>query len=552
MGGNVLNEIMHKIYAACRFFCRRLWQRLGRRDGVGQFTGQEDPPAIQSTYIQIIGRKNRTSMPDEREIRVQRLQELREQGINPYPNSVERTNTIADVLEHFDEFVGPENSYTLVGRIRLMREMGKAAFAKIEDGTGSIQVYFRINDVGEAAYRAIKLLDLGDFIQVSGFLFVTRTGERTLHVKHYRILTKGLRPLPEKYHGLEDKEIRQRKRYLDLIANGDEVKQVFVTRSRTITAMRHFLDDHAFIEVETPVLQPLYGGATARPFITHHNKLDRDLYLRIAVELYHKRLIVGGFERVYEIGRNFRNEGIDRSHNPEFTMLEFYEAYADYNDTMKLVEEMIAYVATQVKGAPTITYQGTEIDLTPPWRRIPLLEAIAQYTGIQVERYPERESLAAEMRAQNYEVDPKAGRGRLIDDLMKAMFRKGYPDLKQALFLTDYPLDISPLAKKHREIPGLVERFQPFVGGLEIGNAFTELNDPLDQRARFEDQLRQRSQGDDEAQVLDEDFLEAMEVGMPPTSGVGIGIDRLVMAMTDQESIRDVILFPTLRTVVEE
>lgn len=491
-------------------------------------------------------------MPDEREIRVQRLQELREQGINPYPNNVERTHTIADVLEHFEEFVGPEHSYTLVGRIRLMREMGKAAFAKIEDGTGSIQVYFRINDVGEAAYRTIKLLDLGDFIQVSGFLFVTRTGERTLHVKHYRLLAKGLRPLPEKYHGLEDKEIRQRKRYLDLIANGDEVKQVFVTRSRTITAMRHFLDDNNFIEVETPVLQPLYGGATARPFVTHHNKLDRDLYLRIAVELYHKRLIVGGFERVYEIGRNFRNEGIDRSHNPEFTMLEFYEAYADYNDTMKLVEEMIAYVALQVKGTPIITYQGTEIDLTPPWRRIPLLEAIAEYTGIEVERYPDRESLAAEMRAQNYEVDPKAGRGRLIDDLMKAMFRKGYPDLKQALFLTDYPLDISPLAKKHREIPGLVERFQPFVGGLEIGNAFTELNDPLDQRARFEDQLRQRSQGDDEAQVLDEDFLEAMEVGMPPTSGVGIGIDRLVMAMTDQESIRDVILFPTLRTVVEE
>lgn len=491
-------------------------------------------------------------MPDEREIRLQRLQELREQGINPYPNSVERTNTIADVLEHFDEFVGPENSYTLVGRIRLMREMGKAAFAKIEDGTGSIQVYFRINDVGEAAYRAIKLLDLGDFIQVSGFLFVTRTGERTLHVKHYRILTKGLRPLPEKYHGLEDKEIRQRKRYLDLIANGDEVKQVFVTRSRTITAMRHFLDDHAFIEVETPILQPLYGGATARPFITHHNTLDRDLYLRIAVELYHKRLLVGGLERVYEIGRNFRNEGIDRSHNPEFTMLEFYEAYADYNDTMKLVEEMIAYVATQVKGTPSITYQGTQIDLTPPWRRIPLLEAIAEYTGIQVNRYPDRESLAAEMRTQNYEVDPKAGRGRLIDDLMKAMFRKGHPDLKQALFLTDYPLDISPLAKKHREIPGLVERFQPFIAGLEMGNAFTELNDPLDQRARFEDQLRQRAQGDDEAQVLDEDFLEAMEVGMPPTSGVGIGIDRLVMAMTDQESIRDVILFPTLRTVVEE
>src|SRR5450755_4072137 len=345
MGGNVLNEIMHKIYAACRFFCRRLWQRLGRRDGVGQFTGQEDPPAIQSTYIQIIGRKNRTSMPDEREIRVQRLQELREQGINPYPNSVERTNTIADVLEHFDEFVGPENSYTLVGRIRLMREMGKAAFAKIEDGTGSIQVYFRINDVGEAAYRAIKLLDLGDFIQVSGFLFVTRTGERTLHVKHYRILAKGIRPLPEKFHGLEDKEIRQRKRYLDLIANGDEVKQVFLIRSRTITAIRHYLDEHGFYEVETPILQPLYGGATARPFITHHNTLDMTLYLRIANELYLKRLIVGGFPGVFEFSKDFRNEGMSRFHNPEFTQVELYVAYKDYYWMMDLVEEMIERVA---------------------------------------------------------------------------------------------------------------------------------------------------------------------------------------------------------------
>ncbi len=491
-------------------------------------------------------------MPDERETRLQRLQALREQGINPYPNNVERTNTIADVLEHFDEIAGPEGSYTLVGRIRLLREMGKAAFAKIEDGTGSIQVYFRINDLGEDAYRAIKLLDLGDFVQVSGFLFVTRTGERTLHVRHYRILAKGLRPLPEKYHGLEDKEIRQRKRYLDLIANGDEVKQVFIIRSRTITAIRHYLDEHGFYEVETPILQPLYGGATARPFITHHNALDRDLYLRIAVELYHKRLIVGGFERVYEIGRNFRNEGIDRSHNPEFTMLEFYQAYADYNDTMKMVEEMIAYVAQQVKGSTRITYQGTEIDLTPPWPRIPLLDAISKYTGIDVNRYPDKESLAAEMRARGYEADSKLGRGRLIDDLKGFIFRKDIPELKQALFLTDYPLDVSPLAKKHREIPGLVERFQPFIGGLECGNAFTELNDPIDQRARFEDQLRQRSQGDEEAQVLDEDFLEAMEIGMPPTSGVGIGIDRLAMIMADQESIRDVILFPTLRKAAEE
>jgi lysyl-tRNA synthetase class 2 len=316
--------------------------------------------------------------------------------------------------------------------------------------------------------------------------------------------------------------------------------------------MRRYLDEHGFIEVETPILQPLYGGATARPFITHHNALDRNLYLRIAVELYLKRLIVSGFERVYEIGRDFRNEGIDRSHNPEFTMMECYQAYADYNDMMKLVEEMIAYIAQEVKGPPRIVYQGTEIDLSPPWLRIPLLEAIAEFTGINVNRYPDKESLAAAMRANGYEADPTHERGRLIDDLKGDMFRKGIPALRQALFLTDYPVDVSPLAKYHREIPGLVERFQPFIGGLEIGNAFTELNDPLDQRARFEDQMRQRAQGDEEAQVLDEDFLEALEIGMPPTGGVGIGVDRIAMLMADQESIRDVILFPTMRKTAEE
>lgn len=491
-------------------------------------------------------------MADEREVRIQRLDALHEKGIQPYPNTAERTHTIAEVLEHFDEWQGESGDFTLVGRIRLMREMGKAAFAQIEDGTGRIQVFFRINDLGEEAYRAIKLLDIGDFIQVRGYLFRTRTEERTLHVREYRILAKALRPLPEKYHGLEDVELRQRKRYLDLLANGDEARQVFIIRSRTISAMRRYLDDHGFIEVETPILQPLYGGATARPFTTHHNTLDRDLYLRIAVELYLKRLIVAGFERVYEIGRDFRNEGIDRSHNPEFTMMECYQAYADYNDIMKLVEEMIYYIALEVKGSPHITYQGTEIDLTPPWPRIPLLEAIAEYTGIEVERYPDRESLAAAMRTHGYEADPKLGRGRLIDDLKSAMLRKGIPSLKQAFFLIDYPLDISPLTKQHRSIPGLTERFQPFVGGLELGNAFTELNDPLDQRARFVDQARQRAQGDEEAQVLDEDFLEALEIGMPPTGGLGIGIDRLVMLMADKESIRDVILFPTMRKNAQE
>jgi len=491
-------------------------------------------------------------MSDEREIRLQRLYALRERGIDPYPNHVERTHTIAETLEHFDEWQGSDGSFTLTGRIRLLREMGRAAFAQIEDGTGRIQIYFRVNDIGEEAYRGIKLLDLGDFIQVSGFLFRTRTGERTLHVREYRILAKGLRPLPEKFHGLEDVEIRQRKRYLDLIANGDEARRVFVIRARTITAMRRYLDEHGFLEVETPILQPLYGGATARPFITHHNVLDRDFYLRIAVELYLKRLIVAGFERVYEIGRDFRNEGIDRIHNPEFTMMECYQAYADYNDIMRLVEEMICFIAQEVKGSARITYQGTEIDLTPPWSRIRLLDAIEEFTGIDVNRFPDKDSLVAEMRAHGYEADSKLGRGRLIDDLKEAMFRKSIPVLRQALFLTDYPIDISPLAKRHSDIAGLTDRFQPFIGGVELGNAFTELNDPLDQRARFEDQMRQRAHGDDEAQVLDEDFLEALEVGMPPTGGLGIGIDRLAMLMADQESIRDVILFPAMRKTAEE
>ncbi|HLX58192.1 MAG TPA: lysine--tRNA ligase [Ktedonobacteraceae bacterium] len=491
-------------------------------------------------------------MADEREARLQRLHAIREKGINPYPNRVERTHTIANVLEHFDEWQGEDGNFILTGRIRLMRDMGKAAFAQIEDGTGRMQIFLRINDLGEDAYKTIKLLDIGDFIQVRGYLFLTRTGERTLHVLEYRILAKGLRPLPEKYHGLEDVELRQRKRYLDLIANGEETRNIFITRSRIITAMRRYLDEHSFIEVETPILQPLYGGATARPFITHHNTLDRDLYLRIAVELYLKRLIVGGFERVYEIGRDFRNEGIDRSHNPEFTMMECYQAYADYNDIMKLVEEMVFVISMEVKGSPRITYQGTEIDLTPPWPRIRLLDAVAEFTGIDVDRYPDKEGLAAEMRAQGYEADPKLGRGRLIDDLKGFMLRKGIPALRQALFLTDYPIDISPLAKQHTENPGLTDRFQPFIGGLECGNAFTELNDPLDQRARFEDQMRQRTQGDDEAQPLDEDFLEALEIGMPPTGGLGLGIDRLTMLMTDQESIRDVILFPTMRKLANE
>jgi lysyl-tRNA synthetase class 2 len=490
-------------------------------------------------------------MADEREARLQHLYALQERGINPYPNRVERSHTIADVLQHFDEWEGPDGNVTITGRIRLIRDMGKSTFFTIEDGSSRIQLYARIDDLGQEDYRALKLLDIGDFIQVSGFLFRTHKGERSVRVRAYTILSKALRPLPEKFHGLEDVETRQRKRYLDLLAS-EEARQVFVTRTRVISAMRRYLDELGFLEVETPILQPLYGGATARPFVTHHNTLDRDLYLRIAVELYLKRLIVGGYEKVYEIGRDFRNEGIDRSHNPEFTMMECYQAFADYNDIMRLVEEMIHFIALEVKGMPRITFQGTEIDLTPPWPRIRLLDAIAEFTGIDVDRFPDKQLLAVEMRANGSEADPHVGRGRLIDDLKSIMIRKGVPQLKQALFLTDYPIDISPLAKHHPDVAGLTERFQPFIGGLELGNAFTELNDPLDQRARFEDQMRQREQGDAEAQVLDEDFIEALEVGMPPTGGLGIGVDRLTMLMTDQPSIRDVILFPTMRKTAEE
>src|SRR5438034_2208395 len=382
-------------------------------------------------------------MADEREIRLQRLHALREQGINPYPNRVKRTHTILEILQHFDEWQGPEGSFTITGRIRLMREMGKVAFVKIEDGTGSIQAYFRINDLGEDAYRMLKLLDVGDFVQASGFLFLTRTGEPTLHVREYSLISKGLRPLPEKYHGLEDKEIRQRKRYLDLIANGDDIKDVFVTRSRTVSAMRRYMDSLGFLEVETPILQPLYGGATARPFITHHNTLDRDFYLRIADELYLKRLIVGGFERVYEIGKDFRNEGVDRTHNPEFTMMECYQAYADYNDIMGLVEDMFRYIALEVCGSSTIEFQGQTIDFGPQWQRVSIPEAIDEKTGIDIMRITELAPLQAAIRAAGLRVDPKPSWGKQVDELFSEYVQ---PLLIQPTFIIDHPVPLSPLA----------------------------------------------------------------------------------------------------------
>jgi lysyl-tRNA synthetase, class II len=488
-------------------------------------------------------------MSDEREARLEKLAALREDGIDPYPSESHRTHTAADVLENFDELAGQE--ITLVGRIMLLRPHGKTVFAHIEDGSGRIQIYIKRDSVGEDAFKTVKLLDIGDFVEAGGTLFTTSTGEKTLRVERFALLAKSLRQLPAKGAGGElklfDTETRFRRRYLDLIANRDTAVPIFVARSRVLAAMRDFLGSRGFIEVETPILQPLYGGATARPFVTHHHTLDRDLYLRIAPELYLKRLIIGGLERVYEIGRTFRNEGIDRSHNPEFTMMECYQAYADYEDIMRLVEDMHAYIAEKVTGSMVFSYLETPIDITPPWKRMRLREAIAEYTGIDYDLFPEREDLAAAMRERGYPVDPKLGRGRLIDELKDSIIKGGAAKIKQPVFLYDYPRDISPLAKPKPGADRIAERFQAFAGGLELGNAFSELNDPIEQRARFEDQARQRAAGDLEAQVVDEDFIEAMEYGMPPTGGWGGGIDRLTMLLTNQESIREVILFPILR-----
>ncbi len=488
-------------------------------------------------------------MSDEREARLEKLSTLRALGYDPYPTRSHRDTTAAEALAQFDELQG--QTITLAGRLMQLREMGKAAFAHIEDGTARIQIYIKRDVVGPEAFQLIKLLDLDDFIEATGTLFTTRTGEKTLQVESFRLLSKSLLPPPAKGAGgdlkLTDPETRHRKRYLDLLANREEEFPIFIGRAKILSAMREFLNARGFVEVETPVLQPLYGGATARPFTTHHNTLDRDLYLRIAPELYLKRLIVGGLERVYEIARNFRNEGIDRSHNPEFTMMEMYQAYADYEEMMRLVEQLYAHITQEVMGTLQFEYQGIQIDMTPPWRRVSLRDAIAEYTGIDYEQYPERESLARAMREHGYDVDPHLGRGRLIDALQGVVVKGENPKIAGPVFLYDYPLDLLPLAKRKPGTADTVESFQAYAGGLELGKAFTELNDPLDQRARFEDQAQQRARGDAEAQMLDEDYLEALEVGMPPTGGYGGGIDRLAMLLTNQTSIREVILFPTMR-----
>ncbi|MCL5958030.1 MAG: lysine--tRNA ligase [Chloroflexi bacterium] len=479
---------------------------------------------------------------DLRQQRVAKLDRLRQEGIEPFPRKYERTIMAADAIERFDQLTGAD--LRLAGRIVAMRIMGKATFAHIKDGSGRIQIFLRQDALGEDRYRLFKTFDIGDFVGVEGTLFRTKTGEITLQVNDFTFLAKALRPLPEKWHGLTDVEKRYRQRYLDLISS-DEVAAVFRTRSAVIDSMRRFLSQRGFIEVETPVLQPIYGGAAARPFETYHNALDRALYMRIATELYLKRLIIGGFEKVFEIGKNFRNEGISTKHNPEFTVMESYEAYADYRDVMAMTEQMVQAIALDVLGTDEVVFQGNTINLRPPWQRVTLRDAILKYSGVDIAEFPTQESLASKMSEMNLRVAPGRPRGKLVDDLLSAFVE---PRLIQPTFVLDFPVELSPLAKRKEDDPSLVERFEGFIGGLELANAFTELNDPLDQRERFVQQLEDRAAGDEEAHVLDEDFVIAMEYGMPPTGGLGVGIDRLVMILTDQYSIREVILFPHLRT----
>jgi lysyl-tRNA synthetase class 2 len=474
--------------------------------------------------------------------RLESLNRIKGKGIDPYPHCYHPSHTVKEAVALFERGEKAEN-ISLAGRIMARRSMGKMIFADIRDGSGKIQLCFRYDLLGEEIFELLDEIDIGDIIGAEGKLFRTKAGEITLEVSRFTILCKSLRPLPEKWHGLVDTDKRYRQRHLDLISN-EEIRNMFMSRSKIITTIRNFLDSRGFVEVETPVLQPEAGGAAATPFTTHYQALDNDFYLRIALELHLKRLIVGGFDKVYEIGRAFRNEGISVKHNPEFTLLECYQAYSDYNDMMNLVEEMAGYVAREVLGDTRIIVSGNTINLAPPWQRVYLRDAIKNYCEIDFEDYPDATSLRSKMEEKGMEVDPNKGRGKLVDELISTFVE---PNIIQPTFLIDYPAEMSPLAKRKRGNERLVERFEGFINGMEIANAFTELNDPVDQRERFKQQMRERA-ADEEVEVADEDFLEALEYGMPPTGGLGIGIDRLVMLLTGQSSIREVILFPQLKT----
>ncbi len=490
-------------------------------------------------------------MPGEEELiqgRREKLARLRARGIDPYPARVDRTHAAAEAAAAFErwEVAGGEGDapeVAVAGRITALRDMGKAAFLDLSDATGRIQCYLKKDVLGDDAYGGLADLDLGDFLSVRGGLFRTRTQQITVEARAYAVLAKALRPPPEKFHGVEDIETRYRQRYLDLMAN-EETRRVFRTRAAAIARIRRFLDDRGFMEVETPVLQPEAGAAAATPFVTHHRALDQDLYLRISLELHLKRLIVGGMDRVYEMSRLFRNEGIDRTHVPEFTMIETYEAYADYNDVMRMAEEMVSTVARDVLGTTEVRFGEHTLELAPPWRRITMREALAEHGGIDFEEFRTREQLLAELQRRGFEVDPGWSWGKLLDEAVSVYVE---PKLVQPTFLLDYPKEISPLAKSKPGAPGLVERFEVFVAGFELGNAYSELNDPIDQRERFETQARLKAAGLEDVETLDEDFLVALEHGMPPTGGFGMGIDRLVMILTDRTQIREVILFPQMR-----
>ena len=477
--------------------------------------------------------------------RREKLEEIRNLGANPYPYRYSPTHTTSEIHQQFaaiQETPDESKPICIAGRIMTKRDHGKSSFANLQDSEGLIQIYVRQNVIGDDRYDIYKMLDVGDIVGVEGVVFRTRTGELTVLANALELLSKSLRPLPEKWHGLQDKETRYRQRYADLIVNR-EVKDVFSKRTLIVQAIRDYLNAINFIEVETPVLQPIYGGANARPFITHHNTLDQTLYLRIANELYLKRLIVGGFDRVYEFSKDFRNEGMDRDHNPEFTMLELYQAYADYEDIMCLTEQLIAHTAKEVVGSTEITFQGEEISLEPPWQRLTMIESIGVKTGIDVESLGDGALQDAALDAK-VDLDGVESRGGTIAAIFDTLVE---PKLLQPTFICDYPIEVSPLAKKKRGDERFVERFEYFMVGMEMGNAFSELNDPIDQRERFIEQGKKLEAGDEEAFMVDEDYLRALEYGMPPTGGLGFGVDRLTMLLTDQRSIRDVIFFPQMR-----
>jgi lysyl-tRNA synthetase class 2 len=478
-------------------------------------------------------------------LRRQKLAELQTQGKDPFDvYKVNRTHTSKEIKEGFETLEG--QTVTVAGRLMSKRVQGKAGFSHIQDRYGRLQMYIKIDDVGEERLKEYKSFDLGDWISVTGFVFKTKTEEITVHVKDFQLISKSLKPLPDKWHGLKDPDLRYRQREVDLIMN-ENVRETFIKRTQIIRYVREFLDNRGYLEAETPILSPIAGGAAARPFTTHHNALDIDMYLRIATELYLKRLIVGGFEKVYDMGKNFRNEGIDIRHNPEFTMIELYEAYADYNDMMEIMENLVAYVAQKVNGTTKITYQETEIDLTPPWRRLTMVDAVKEYAGIDFTTVKTDEEAQAIAKEKHIEFK-KELKDCTKADVLNGLFEEfAEHHLIQPTFLIDYPVEISPLTKKKRGNADFTERFEGFIFGREVCNAYSELNDPIVQRDRFEQQAKERELGDDEAYVIDEEFMSALETGMPPTGGLGIGIDRIVMFLTDAVSIRDVLLFPTMK-----